>query len=300
MNKAIKLNHNKYDPLIDTIKAYAINLLKKIKWKFYFLFYGNQGYVSLGDLFYVRDKVSFIQYILVARFLDIERYRKNQDRSFYYTNALSRITGNVSCYNLEKEMTNNNNFINLIQSVDQFGYDEESKVLINGDYYLANGTHRAALCLNINKHIIPALFIGGDIYFKDSFIAQLESTAEGRKIKKSFDTKLLEVEELLKSQHVLCSCIIPVTIRKSILDLIKLKISEVSKFINHYHQDEQGNLYIGFLPKKYDYTIRHGKLYFMSILKLKREIEKLASGCQVNAGFIDGERSLEIVNTICK
>lgn len=282
--------------MLFAIKNVTLYLLKKIKWRLYVLIYGNNGYVSVGDLFYVRDKVSFIQYVLVARLMDIERYRGNQDLSFYYTNTLSRITGIDSCYDQEREFVNNINFINLIQSVDKFGYNEESRVLINGDFYLANGTHRSALCLNINKHIVPALYIGGDIFFKDSFIAQLERTCEGRKIKKTFDTKLLEIEDLLKDQHILCSCIIPAKIEKSLLNLIILKISEVSRYIHHYHKEGQGILYVGFLPKKYDYTIRHGKLYFKSILKLKGELERLAPGCQVNADFIDGERSLQIVD----
>jgi hypothetical protein len=276
-------------------------LLKKIKWKLTALFYGNKGQVSIGDLFYVRDYVSFIQYILMARLLDIERFRKNDDTSFYFTNTLSRITSSNTCsYVNEKEIANNISFKNLIQSVDLYGYDEESRVLINGDYYLANGTHRASLCLNINKHMIPALFIGGDVYYDDSFIAQLESTTEGKKLKNVFDTKLKVVEEQLKNQHILCSCVVPLNINKTLSDLIDYKIGKISRYKCHYIKIFDKEMqYIGFLPQKFDYTIKQGKLYFKSVLKLKKELEHLVPGCRVNACFIDGKNSLEGVNKPC-
>lgn len=247
-------------------------------------------YISLGDVFYIRDQVSFVQYILVARLLDIESYCANGDDSFFYSNSLSQCLFS-SNYSSDIQERNNRNFLNLINSVKKEGYDDNSRIRINYKFYVADGTHRAAMCYHIGKKYIPVKYECVPVFFDYHYVEQIMSKPECRELYSVLDKKINTIQDDLVKNNFLCSCQIPNDISSEKLLFIKDRINAISRYVCEYITDNN-KILIGFLPSDFKYIVKNKRLAFKSAFKLKEELERNIEGCVIDSSLIEGESTL--------
>lgn len=110
--------------------------------------------VSIGDLMSFRGSEDGIQILVASRLMDVEAYVVNHDSSFHYQKMMSTCgkTGDFY-YDDDKAKTL---FENLINSYLKTGYNGQSHFLLDSDYLLRNGTHRAALHLYLKDYTAKA------------------------------------------------------------------------------------------------------------------------------------------------
>lgn len=107
--------------------------------------------VGIGDLLLPRGGVSYIQMITVGRYLDTMAFCENEDSSFFIKNSI----GTSTRHDFDAP-AGDKKFINLIDSYKKNGYDNLSKILVDGDLIVKNGTHRLGLHLFLNIPLINA------------------------------------------------------------------------------------------------------------------------------------------------
>lgn len=103
--------------------------------------------VAVADLMLLRDgEIYNRQFYVAARLLDTKLYYENGDTSFPYQVAVS-YNYRPKSYDREKRTKE---FIELLESVKENGYDPSSPLVIDKELYLINGTHRMALAIYNN------------------------------------------------------------------------------------------------------------------------------------------------------
>lgn len=106
---------------------------------------------AVADLMLLRDGEMYNrQFYVAARLLDAKLYYEHNDHSFPYQVAVS-YNYRPKSYNRTKRTKE---FISLLESVKEYGYDGTPPLTIDKDLYLINGTHRMALALYNNVHEI--------------------------------------------------------------------------------------------------------------------------------------------------
>ncbi|MBP5723964.1 MAG: hypothetical protein J6X18_10395, partial [Bacteroidales bacterium] len=99
---------------------------------------------AVADLMLLRDgEIYNRQFYVAARLLDAKLYYEKGDASFPYQVAVS-YNYRPKSYNRDKRTKE---FIELLESVKEYGYNETSPLTIDKELYLINGTHRMALAL---------------------------------------------------------------------------------------------------------------------------------------------------------
>ena len=102
---------------------------------------------AVADLMLLRDgEIYNRQFYVAARLLDAKLYYEKGDTSFPYQVAVS-YNYRPKSYNRDKRTKE---FIELLESVKEYGYDKDSHIAIDKDVQLINGTHRIALALYYN------------------------------------------------------------------------------------------------------------------------------------------------------
>lgn len=99
--------------------------------------------VAVGDIILKSPFPDFILFLVASRHLDAKRYVTGEDVSFKYMNGIS-YKAHGTKHSPEKGIKQ---FVNLIDSFHEKGYDSNSFLVMDRDLNLDNGTHRLALCL---------------------------------------------------------------------------------------------------------------------------------------------------------
>lgn len=100
---------------------------------------------------YLNGDPSVMQLITISRLLDIENYCIRGRNDFHYMNAISK---NEIGYNQDVA---NSSFEKLINSFLESGYNPSSKLTVDKDFHLLNGTHRLAMCLYLGVETVNIL-----------------------------------------------------------------------------------------------------------------------------------------------
>lgn len=95
---------------------------------------------SVGDIILSGDALDDGQLTVLSRYYDVSQYKKG-DVSFPFQNALSRILWGKA----HDEDRGNKSFTNLIKSYDDNGYRMDSKIQLDKNASLMNGSHRVAM-----------------------------------------------------------------------------------------------------------------------------------------------------------
>ena len=128
------------------IRLYSKRLLWPIL-HWYDITFKKELTVAVADLMLLRDgEIYNRQFYVAARLLDTKLYYENGDTSFPYQVAVS-YNYRPKSYDREKRTKE---FIELLESVKEYGYDTNSHIAIDKDVQLINGTHRIALALYYN------------------------------------------------------------------------------------------------------------------------------------------------------
>ena len=99
--------------------------------------------VSVGDIILERAEFEHCQFLLTTRILDVTAYMERGDITFPYQNTVSR-----SVYGFaHKEEQGNQQFIELIESYKEKGYDSNSLLTVDRECRLIDGNHRMGLNL---------------------------------------------------------------------------------------------------------------------------------------------------------
>jgi len=128
------------------IRLYSKRLLWPIL-HWYDITFKKELTVAVADLMLLRDgEIYNRQFYVAARLLDAKLYYEKGDASFPYQVAVS-YNYRPKSYNREKRTKE---FIELLESVKENGYDLCSPLVIDKELYLINGTHRMALAIYNN------------------------------------------------------------------------------------------------------------------------------------------------------
>lgn len=128
------------------IRLYSKRLLWPIL-HWYDITFKKELTVAVADLMLLRDgEIYNRQFYVAARLLDAKLYYEKGDASFPYQVAVS-YNYRPKSYDREKRTKE---FIELLESVKENGYDPDSHIAIDKDLQLINGTHRIALALYYN------------------------------------------------------------------------------------------------------------------------------------------------------
>ena len=129
------------------------NMLYDNFYKVYDYFTSQKKNVKIFDLLRpnLDGEPSFLQLVVVSRLLDIENYCSGECLDFYYMNEISK---NSSGF--DRNIANQN-FINLIDSFKKNGYNPSSRLVVDKDQNLWNGTHRLAMCIYLGINHVNVL-----------------------------------------------------------------------------------------------------------------------------------------------
>ncbi len=175
-------------------------------------------FISIGDLMTIRGEIDGNQFLVASRLLDVEAYRKNGDDSFRYQEELSSISEYDKTYW-------NESFRNTIKSYLNNGYNNKSRLILDKDAILRNGTHRTAMHLNLRIYESKALLV----YRKWPFF-DMSMKRYGQKLPQGsyFDImhKLEEIQDQLLSDGVsFCALVSKSEYKKNNLLIDGLKIN---------------------------------------------------------------------------
>lgn len=106
--------------------------------------------ISIGDILLKRANIDSCQFTTSTRFLDVNKYYSNTDKTFPYQNMVSRKVWGAE----HKEEKGNKEFESLIKSYEKNGFYIESLFEVDLDFVLLNGTHRSACNLYFGYDII--------------------------------------------------------------------------------------------------------------------------------------------------
>ncbi|MBP5371603.1 MAG: hypothetical protein J6Y55_06755 [Bacteroidales bacterium] len=128
------------------IRLYSKRLLWPIL-HWYDITFKKELTVAVADLMLLRDgEIYNRQFYVAARLLDAKLYYEHGDTSFPYQVAVS-YNYRPKSYDREKRTKE---FIELLESVKENGYDPSSPLIIDKELYLINGTHRMSLAIYNN------------------------------------------------------------------------------------------------------------------------------------------------------
>lgn len=128
--------------------------------------------ISIGDIMYVRQDPTNNQLGVAFLLLDIERYCSGDTQLRFHTIMKKLHYGDD--YDATKD---NDRFLNLVKSFLEKGYNN-SKIFVDSEIRLFNGTHRTALCLYTGTDFIRARMLPQ----KEDYIKNSISYFEGLKL----------------------------------------------------------------------------------------------------------------------
>lgn len=109
--------------------------------------------LSIGDYMLKRDSLSHMQFGIAALCLDIERYLKSGDASFYYQNV-----SKAHWYGKDYDTSADDlRFRETLDSIVSQGYNPDSFVELDRDITIQNGTHRTAILLCLHQYSMCGL-----------------------------------------------------------------------------------------------------------------------------------------------
>jgi len=125
---------------------------------------------SIGDIMLQGESLDEGQLTVLSRYYDLQQYQKG-DESFLFQNVLSKILWN----NNHNEQSGNFAFRNLIKSYEKYGYKHGSRIQLDSEASLMNGSHRVAMNLWFDFYEIEAKIVRRRIRFKRGIQWYLEN-----------------------------------------------------------------------------------------------------------------------------
>ena len=150
--------------------------------------------VSIGDFMLKRKELSQIQFGISALYLDIDRYIKNGDTSFYYQNVAKKFW-----YGEDYKTTDDDlRFKETIDSILANGYNADSTIELDRDVTLVNGTHRTAILLCLHKYNVRAYRYS----FRWRWFKNANKYIEKAKFEKKFVDDVIENYEKIERELI--------------------------------------------------------------------------------------------------
>lgn len=230
--------------------------------------------ISIGDIMHVRQEPTNNQVAVAALLLDIENYCSGDNQLIYQTTMKKLYYG-------ENYITTEDNikFSNLINSFLLKGYNN-SRVFVDNEIRLFNGTHRTALCLFTNTSIIRAYMLPQKEGYIISGIEHLKKINVPVSLRNIITEKLSVIqEELINSGNVFFSYISKSheTISDCFNDIIeikkKIRIKESSSQIHCLDLAHGGYLY-AFVVEEPIYKYKKHRIVSSVIVNLEKQIRE--------------------------
>ena len=219
--------------------------------------------------------------VVVSRLMDIENYYRG-DKTFYYQNQLSLFSQGGS-FNSDLY---NKNFEELIQSYQSGGYKQESRIIIDRNMYLFNGTHRTAMNLYHNIYTINVSLIPRKVSVHTTlyqFEKGLPDICNAIKIRYDVLCK-----DLVSSGH--CLCCIANNVNG---DQYELLVQVIKEYFMIIQEDKRGVSILFRLSSEYpDFMVRHHRLVSKRAILLKNNLLQSfdTMSFKVSENSIEGEK----------
>ncbi len=130
----------------------CLNKIKSIYKKYYDKKTTKVSELSVADLYFIHThNGEFLRFDTIVRYITIERYLNNHKNPFDLYSKMQNLRkgDGYSDYSIEK-------FKQLLDSYIKFGYNNNSKILLDKNLNLVDGSHRFALGLYFNTKTIVA------------------------------------------------------------------------------------------------------------------------------------------------
>ena len=267
--------------------------------------------VTPGDYLYIRDEIEFSQYIICSRIIDIENYSKNHIPTFDYSNALTR-SQKIESFDAT---ANDKRFENLLKSVEENGYQTKKRIAFNQQYNINDGTHRAAVAFTLGLTSIPSYYYPVPSHWGENDLKMLRYDEQFKPYRLDIEKRLLTIKKELREKGIACCTLITNVsddVRESILELVSkyakdvvIEMIDVQRF-NHIPLKEKKSVIerpdvikngflLHFLPKRYDFIVKNGKLEIQSMAKLGKLIKRANPQSVTCSSFVEGERFISAI-----
>lgn len=283
---------------------YNIQYLKDQVWKCYFWIKSRKCLVSPADYLYLRPEgLTFSQLIICTRILDIEQWMKDFRPKFHYANALT-LTINK---NFDTE-TADRHFADLLESVKREGYNPESRISLNNEYTVNDGTHRAALAFCLKMESVPAKYINYPPHWHKQQLVDASRNKEFHADYLKIQQRIEDIQTELKSSGYTCSCTITnveieqqgqlmafLTGFANVICKYRLNVDSINKLDAIKRKEILGDdsrihngYYFSIMPQYPDYNYSQNRLVFHSITQLRKKLSSICTHVVVKDNFVDG------------
>ncbi len=233
--------------------------------------------LNVGDIMNQRSSVEHNQFLMAARFLDIEDFCENGIMSFDRQNIISRKTYGEK----HNEERGNNSFKKIIESYKMRGYDPASILTVDEDIVLMDGNHRMGMNLYIGVDKIHVRVLKRKSHIPKNIDWYLIVGLDTAFINSILDAVTRIQDKLVEMGNVFCAILPNKDLVKDISCLVNIKaVNEFKQIINKTESiclPSTGFL-VRFTHNDPDYFLSNKKVYSRRSMEIENILKKRYNG----------------------